>query len=391
MLKSALPIVLLSTSFLTACGPLLEEQRLSGQTLTAGQQEFDPQYQPLTLATAQALNSVSFHRHVSRSGAGAKADLVHEGDLSSIVAPPSVRPVPYRIGTGDIIQLTIFVTERGIADNARDRAVSRDARVSADGSVLLLETGKIALRGLTLEAAREKVSNALIRNGVDPRFQLEITEFNSQKVNLAVVSSPSAGGEDGVSVSVGDVARGTGTYEITERPLSIKELLVTAGLEISRSGVQVVSIDRRGRNYHMPVDHIFAPGSPEYYLTGGDTVRVEQFPYKSEKAFIVGGGAAPAAFDIAPEQRQTLADILFIEGGAFATPSARSKEIYLLRGTAPMMAYHLDAQDPSRLRVAAEMELRPKDIVFVTSKPIYSMSELFNLVNPLAVFRRAVQ
>jgi len=56
-----------------------------------------------------------------------------------------------------------------------------------------------------------------------------------------------------------------------------------------------------------------------------------------------------------------------------------------------MRAYHLDAQDPSRLRVAAELELRPKDIVFLSSKPIYLVNELISTVNPLAVVANAGQ
>jgi polysaccharide export outer membrane protein len=164
---------------------------------------------------------------------------------------------------------------------------------------------------------------------------------------------------------------------------------VTSGLEISRSGVQVVTIDREGHRYHMTVEHVFSEGSPDYYLTGGDTVRLEQFNYSDDRAYILGGGATPESLVITPEARPTLADILFVEGGPFATKTARNKEIYLLRGIEPMKAYHLDAGDPSRIMIAAELELRPNDIVFLTSKPIYELGELVSSLNPLALIASA--
>lgn len=80
---------------------------------------------------------------------------------------------------------------------------TRSAKVSADGSVLFIETGKVTLEGKTLEEAREQVANALVRNGIDPRFQLEVKGFNSQKVNLAVVASQESGGNLTVSVESG--------------------------------------------------------------------------------------------------------------------------------------------------------------------------------------------
>lgn len=370
---------------LGACGPLLEEQRLSIERPSGGQEAPKIRAEALTLETARLLNSAGFERIVQRGGLGKSANAVDEAAVLRITAPPTTRPIPYRIGVGDDIELVIFQTQRGLADQAQESVATRSARVSADGVALFIETGTLDLRGKTLQEAREQAANALIRNGIDPRFQLEVRGFNSQKVNLTLIGSSS---QNAVSVSVDNGVKGTGSYPITERPMTIKELLVSAGLELSRSGVQVVSLDRAGRRYEMPVEYLFAPGSPDYFLTGGDTVRVEEFTYRTEKAFILGGGAAAVAFEITPEARPTLADILFVEGGPFATKSARNSEIYLLRGSEPVVAYHLDAGDPSRILTAAETELRPNDVVFLTSKPIYALNDLIAAVNPVTVLAR---
>lgn len=394
MIKASVITALFGTVALTGCSLILEEQGLPGARMTPGQQGFDVNYQALTMEVAAQLNHTPFERNVERGGLGTNAQLLPETHVLGVFAPKSTRPTPYRIGVGDELQLVMFPPEPALdlAMIAGERtpimtqesAAIRQAWVGADGSAVFLETGRVMLRGKTLNEAREQIASALVRAGLDPRFQFEVSGYHSQKVNLIVVAGTQT--TQNTTASIKGSAKGTGSYPITDRPLTLRELLATAGLELARTGVQVVSIDRKGRRYQMPVEHVFTPGSPDYYLMGGDTVRVEQFAYRTAKAFVLGGGITPSTFDISPQARQTLADILFVNGGPFATKTARNKEIYLLRGTDPMRAYHLNAQDASRLRVAAELELRPKDIVFLSAKPIYSLNELIAAVNPVYIW-----
>ena len=370
-----------------SCGPILEEQRLSLLEAEGNQESFDLAPIALNLNTVRRLNSSEYTRKVQKGGVGRSAQLVTEQSVLGISPPASTTAIPYKIGVGDELELVIVSSRTGMTDGEQETTISRSAKVSADGSIMFIETGRLNVTGKSLAEARELVGGALVRNGVDPRFQLEVREFNSQKVNLTLVSGEEI--KSGVSLTVNSGVNGTGSYEITERPLTLRELLVTSGLEISRSGVQVVTIDREGHRYHMTVEHVFSEGSPDYYLTGGDTVRLEQFNYSDDRAYILGGGATPESLVITPEARPTLADILFVEGGPFATKTARNKEIYLLRGIEPMKAYHLDAGDPSRIMIAAELELRPNDIVFLTSKPIYELGELVSSLNPLALITSA--
>ena len=88
------------------------------------------------------------------------------------------------------------------------------------------------------------------------------------------------------------------------------------------------------------------------------------------------GGVSPQIFKINPANRETLADILFTSGGPLSSSSAKRSEVYLLRGNNPVVAYHLDAQSPTRLIVASEMELRPNDILYVAEQPIISLIAL---------------
>ena len=70
---------------------------------------------------------------------------------------------------------------------------------------------------------------------------------------------------------------------------------------------------------------------------------------------------------------------------------ARRSEVYLLRGRKPSVAYHLDAQNVSRILVAAKTELRPNDIVYVADRPIISFSRALSELLPLRILLRDIQ
>ena len=94
---------------------------------------------------------------------------------------------------------------------------------------------------------------------------------------------------------------------------------------------------------------------------------------------------------IDPSKRETLANILFKPEGVFNNLLAKRSEVYLLRGQNPSVAYHLDAQNVSRILVAAKTELRPNDIVYVADRPIISFSRTLSELLPLRILLRDIQ
>ena len=70
-----------------------------------------------------------------------------------------------------------------------ETTINSTGRIGSDGSVLLLEVGRLEANGKRLNELRSEVRNILIRKGVSPRFQLEIVNFKSQKSYLTVNSN----------------------------------------------------------------------------------------------------------------------------------------------------------------------------------------------------------
>ena len=208
--------------------------------------------------------------------------------------------------------------------------------------------------------------------GSQNAFQVEITNFASQKVLLI------SHGKPGVLIPITDI------------PAKLSEVLAQNGLSIDANSITRISLQRAGITYEFSLDDLLASGGPDIYLQSDDHVSAQVLPYKENKVFILGG-VSPQIFKINPANRETLADVLFTSGGALSTSSAKRSEIYLLRGSNPVVAYHLDAQSPTRLIVADAMELRPNDILYVAEQPIISFNRTLATIVPLRILLRDIQ
>tara|TARA_B100000767_G_C19546339_1_gene442996 strand:- start:279 stop:719 length:441 start_codon:yes stop_codon:yes gene_type:complete len=141
----------------------------------------------------------------------------------------------------------------------------------------------------------------------------------------------------------------------------------------------------------MTTEEIFAPNAPNLWIKDQDQIEVTNLDYKRGQVFALGGAGNAKIVTIDPSKRETLADILFVTGGALSNVLAKRSEVYLLRGRNPSVAYHLDAQNVSRILVAAQTELRPNDIVFVADRPIISFSRTLAELNPLRILLRDLE
>ena len=527
------------------------------------QEEFNVVEKTLTIREAKAQKSAPYIRAVLKSGRGENAQPIPEKLALKSVFPKGETPrdyilgigdtitfsrllennrsndqadnqwpvaskVPnYKLGIGDTLALTLIKTTKSnqqftptnenqnviVTPQQIDETINSTGRIGSDGSVLLLEVGRLEANGKSLNELRSEVRNILIRNGVSPRFQLEISEFKSQKAYLTVntistvvnlndqittlkdiLTSANVGFKPGVitlirlnrdgkefsillrdlysskatniTVQSGDhifiedssaniittasiidnegyvvfenvgkvkaegrtlkelkndiknlmlpvpdsqnafqikitnfasqkallIAQGNPgvLIPITDTPAKISEILTQNGVSIDPNTITQISLQRNGNIYEFSLDDLLASGGPNIYLQPEDQISVRALPYKENKIFILGG-VSPQIFKINPANRETLADVLFTSGGPLSSSSAKRSEVYLLRGTSPVAAYHLNAQSPTRLIVADAMELRPNDIIYVAEQPIISFNRTLATIVPLRILLRDIQ
>lgn len=443
--------------------------------------------------------------------------------------PSSSVQANYKLGIGDKLALTLIKDSNNLSTKTagnneqnqnliinsqqNDDTIESIARIGSDGSVLLLEVGRLEAIDKSLNELRSEVRNNLIRNGVSPRFQLEIIEFKSQKAYLTVNSSSKVVSLNDQRITVRDIltsaavgfkpgvitrirlqrdgrqyvislrnvysenapnidvlagdhifvedssakivetssivdhegnivlegigkikatgrtldelkttikkliqkvpdsqnafqikvtkfssqtallnipGQAGGVLKITDTPALLSEVLTQKGLSVHGENITRINLQRNYESYRFSLDGLLDPNSPKIYLQAGDQIIAETLPYKEDKVFLIGG-INPQIFKIKPANRETLADILFTSGGALKSSTAKRSEVYLLRGKNPVIAYHLDAQSPTRLIVADAMELRPNDILYVAEQPIISFNRTLATIIPLRILLRDIQ
>ena len=226
--------------FLIGCSQVLETIDLDiNSEDSSSQEEFNVVEKTLTIREAKAQKSYPYPRIVLKTGRGENAypiaeklalksefpknDVPHNyilgiGDtiaFSRLIEnnrsndqtdnqwPVLSRASNYKLGIGDTLALTLIKTTKSsqqltasseeqngiITTQQIDETINSTGRIGSDGSVLLLEVGRLEATGKSLNELRSEVRNILIRNGVSPRFQLEIADFKSQKVYLTVNTS----------------------------------------------------------------------------------------------------------------------------------------------------------------------------------------------------------
>ena len=326
------------TLALVSCSQVLQTVNLEvGNTDPAAQEEFQVTEKTLTIANAKIANQDPYPRNVIRPGRGSSARPILESAALQANFPSTDTQSNYKIGAGDEIAYAIFEEDsRNTTDfalkfpeakspveyvigpgdeltllrvnEADDSAVNNlsveregavftlpgaskqagviatSGRVGSDGSILLLEVGRLEAAGKTLTEIQSEVRNILIRDGLSPRFQLELSGFASQTAILTVnLQNKANQTEDTANSKV---------ITLTDRVAKLQDILAASGLGIRSNELVLVTLKRGSDAYHMTMRDVFNSETPDVIIEDGDTIYVDEFQSKiaSGTAIVMSDG-----------------------------------------------------------------------------------------------------
>jgi polysaccharide export outer membrane protein len=353
---------------ISSCGTIYNPQTLPGEDAAEDQQSIALEVVALTSSVAAEANKSSFQRRVVvGSNLSGAAQLLEESSFIKLRLPPNAPPPVYRVGVGDVLQFARLMPRMSENGTVADEYSVRLLPVTSEGYVSIVEVGRVDVVGKTISEVEASISGALLRSGVDPRFEVSVQGFNSQKIFLG--GSVSSGGA-GEGVVVEGLAQST-ALPFTDRPISLDEVMTTSGIALDPGADKLIKIFRGGEEYRLSArDVLTKPEMQRVYLLGGDRVYVEDVYYRPETVMLSGEVGSQSLFTISSQERQTLSDALFSKG-ALSLFTSDSSQIYLIRRRGDIaVAYHLDGSNPARLSIASEIELRPQDVIFVAEQPI---------------------
>ena len=132
-----------------------------------------------------------------------------------------------------------------------------------------------------------------------------------------------------------------------------------------------IELIRNNEVYRLSIRKIIEGKYKKIRLFPDDRIIVNSLPYRPETVVITGEVINPRLYNLSPSERKTLSEALYSDQ-TFNNVSSDTSQIYLLRqqNQNNVLAYHLDASNPSRLILANRLELRPGDIIFIAPQPI---------------------
>ncbi len=369
-------VILAFCVFLSACGVTY-----NSPTVSEKKTAFDVSVVSMTPATVARANTSSYEPKrlpgaFSQIAGGTSVNLGQlpkkPKQLELRLPPPTVTGA-YKIGIGDTVLLATrsFAIGDEPAQSQRENYTVRD-----DGAIAVPEVGAVAIEGLTIEEAEERVFQRLVQNQLDPEFSLEIAEFNSKQVSIeGAVQQPQL-------------------VPITLNTLHLDEAIAAAGGMVpGRHAYALIRIHRAGSLYQIPLASYYSsPKVRKVALQDGDSVFVDNayeqhrnelqerranFQAKLElgavardHVYLTGEVSQQGRFALPFEVSSSLADVLY-ESGGFPTVTGNPAHIYVLRsGGETLTAFHLNANNVVNIAMATQFQMRPNDIIFVQEQPI---------------------
>jgi polysaccharide export outer membrane protein len=224
------------------------------------------------------------------------------------------------LGVGDILKISVYQNP--------DLAID-GARISETGQINFPLIGNVAIGGLTISAAEQKIGK-LLRDGgfvLRPQVTIQLGQIRSTVISV-----------------LGQVGK-PGRYPIETVGSKVSEMVATAG-GVVPGGADVVTLvgTRNGRPIKLDIDMpaILQSGKSELdiQVENGDIIYVDRAP----SAYIYGEVQHPGQFRL--ERGMTLMQALAQGGGLTAKGTQRGIKVHRRDANGVVSVLDIDLNDP---------------------------------------------
>ncbi len=299
------------------------------------------------------------------------SELVTRLTLEAVPPPRMVDPLAeqavsyeYRIAPFDILMVTVWDHPELTTPTGQFRSPEENGnRVNADGTMFYPFVGVVPVGGKTVAEVRKLLAERLTRVITNPQLDVRVAAFRGKRAQVT-----------------GEVVQPS-TIPITDVPLRIQDAIALARGFTPEADWANVTLSRQGRIYHLNLQALYENGdiSQNWLITDGDVINVGD--RSRNKVFVMGEVRQPQS-KLMVKGRLTLAEAINETGGL--EPSvANVGQIFVIRGSydAPNI-YRLDASSPDALLLASQFQLRPRDVVFVSTYKLAQWNRVIGQILP---------
>jgi polysaccharide export outer membrane protein len=261
----------------------------------------------------------------------------------------------YRIAPFDVLTVTVWDHPELTTPTGQFRSPEENGnRVNADGTMYYPYVGVVQVAGKTVAEVRKLLIERLTRVITNPQLDVRVAAFRGKRAHVT-----------------GEVVQPT-AIPITDVPLRVQDAIAAARGFTPEADWAGVTLSREGRTYPLNI-------SQNWIIKDCDVIHVGD--RSRNKVFVLGEVRLPQS-RLMVRGRLTLAEVLNETGGL--EPSvANVGNIFVIRGNyeAPDI-YRLDASSADALLLATQFQLRPRDVVFVSTYKLAQWNRVIAQILP---------
>lgn len=298
-------------------------------------------------------------------------ELVSRLALEALPAPRQPDPLAaealsfeYRVAPFDVLLVTVWEHPELTTPSGGFRSPEENGiRVSGDGTMFYPYVGVMQVAGRTPAEIRKLLADRLNRVITNPQLDVRVVAFRGKRAQVT--------GEVVQSMSI----------PITDVPLRVQDAIATARGLGPEADPANVTLSREGRTYRLDLQAMYERGdlSQNWLIKDGDVINVGD--RSRNKVFVIGEVRVPQS-RLMVKGRMTLAEALN-ETGSLEPSVANVSKIYVIRGDyeSPSI-YRLDASSADALLLAAQFQLAPRDVVFVSTYALAQWNRVISQIMP---------